>query len=131
MLINELHPLLFGTRANTFAPFTMRYPRNAHSYLTFIDSCFHALQKKHDDFQTMLTVEIHDLPNYQIQFKEPVNRFIQQELLPIQIEIDCHIELVHFEYKDEPYRRQLASIIHNDEQVLLIVRSFDFLRNYI
>ena len=43
--MNELHTLLFGTRTNTFAPFTMRYPGNAHTYLTFIDSCIHALQK--------------------------------------------------------------------------------------
>ena len=117
--MNELYPLLFETRTTTFAPFAMQYPRNVHTYLTFIDSCIHALRKKQDDYQNMLMVETYHLPNYQTQFKERINRFIQQELLPIQIEIDCHIELIYCEYKDELYRRQLASIILNDEQVLL------------
>ena len=123
LLMNELHTLLFGTRTNTFSPFTMRYPRNAHTYLTFIDSCIHALQKKHDDYQNMLTADIYDIPDYENQFQERINRFIQQQLIPIKIQIDCHIELIYLEYKDELYRRQLASIILNDGQVLLF-RSF-------
>ena len=78
----------------------------------------------------MLTADIYHTSDYENQFQERINRFIQQELLPIKIEIDCHIELIYYEYKDELYRRQLASIILNDGQVLLFdsffVRSFCF-----
>jgi hypothetical protein len=117
LLLNELHPILFGTQAATFAPFTMRYPRNAYTYLKFIDSCYHALQKKHEDSETMLKVEIHRLPDYKVHFKELIDAFIQQQLLPKQIEVDCQIELIYHEFKDEIYRRQLATVILNDSQV--------------
>lgn len=98
-------------------------PKTYQFYLSFIDSCLFTLQKKRERFHTILINEIKHLPDYHDQLKEQINITIQHDLLPIQIEIDCHMEQVHYDYKDEIYRRQYSSQISIEEQVFFFYLS--------
>lgn len=116
LLMDELRPLLFGTTKPLRQPTTENI-RHSHTYLTFVDSCFHTLQRKHEEYHTMLVTKKYRLPEFNKHLQEQLDIFIKRELLPLQIEIDCQIELICYEYKNEIHRRKLVSHIQNTEQV--------------
>lgn len=122
-LADKSYTLLFPTIIpdESRPSITIQKLRKYQFYLSFIDSCLSTLQKKHETFHTSLTNEIQYLPDYsQQQLQKQINFSIQHDLLPIQIQINCHIELVHHNYKDEIYRRQYLDQIYNQEQVYLL-----------
>lgn len=119
LLVEELQPLLFGkedTNGHSQSQ-TLPKPRNYHTYLSFVDGCLHTFQKRHDQFQSCLADEISHRPDYNNQIQQQLMQLIEQDLLPIQIEINCHIELIHYAYKDAIYQRQYADQISIEERI--------------
>ena len=111
LLVEELQTSLFGNQASP------PLPRTGQTYLSFVDGCLHTFQKRHDQFQSSLADEISHLPYYNDQIQQALIQLIEKELLPIQMEINCHIELIHYAYKDALYQRQYADQISTEERV--------------
>lgn len=134
LLIQELRPLLFGTiRNDDLSSALIPSSRNSHTCLIFVDSCLHKLQSKLEQLQNMLKEEIvhcHRL-DYNQEMKKDIHDFIEQDLQPIKIEIDCQIELIFYDYKNEIHQRELhREILVDHEQVRYYTLFFSFYQFY-
>lgn len=74
-------------------------------------------KKKQDQLQQKLNEKIFYLFDYNNEYEQKMNTFIQQDLLSIQYEIDCHHELLYYYCKSEIYQRQIENEIPDETQV--------------
>lgn len=109
LLIQELRSLLFEDEHNRqLASTLIPSQQNSHTSVVFIDSCLCAFQNKHKEFRQRLTEEIEHLRTYNNQeLRETIDIIIEVEFQQIKLEIDCHIELIYYDYKNTIYDREM------------------------
>lgn len=123
-VFNEVQLSLFGKDIEIE---TLGKERQCQIYLNFIDEFLRTTNKKRDEFHSTLKNRIrHHLPEYDSTVENRITQFIEREFLCLQTEINCHIELVQFDYQDQIYQQQYLAELKADEQVSFSLLTFDF-----
>lgn len=118
-LVDEFQTLLFGRENRRSSSSSNRDLRNSRTYLVFTESCLAEIEKRlkrlqHRSKEAMKQLTMSPLRD---RLKAKINEFVLHELMPIKYEIDCQVELVHYDYIDEIELRQFYNTTLNLEQV--------------
>ncbi|CAF1344517.1 unnamed protein product [Adineta steineri] len=90
--------------------------------LTLVNSCLHDLNTKNNQYRRELIVKTSRLPGYNRSIEHIIEKFVQQRLHSLRIEIDQEIALVQYYYTDQILKRTYLDQKPNENQMEIMER---------
>jgi hypothetical protein len=96
-----------------------------HICLRLVNDYLRKLKEKHEAYRQELRLQTSCLSDYTANMEECIQKFIEEELSCLRIEIDCQIALVKYSYMDRILQQQYLMQKPTDIQVNLFLLSYN------
>ena len=85
--------------------------------LNLIQNCLSLLKEKNDEYRRELHLTTCSLSDYTSELEQMIENYVEQGLIYLRLEMNCHITLIRHYYIDEILRRQYLMQSPTDAQV--------------